>query len=485
MSTQPSPAPAVIPPIGSPADEPSGIVTFGRSGGAIADLVLRVITGGSAVVIILMLAVLVAVLTLAAMPTIKAYGLSFIASTDWRPNELERPLRDANSKIVLDEFDEPVMEVLPPVFGAANVIYGTAVSSLLALLFAVPLSIGAAVFLVRVAPDLSPLVVRYFLLGASVFFLVLGLCQRYAPGVPWALATVAALLGASGAGFAASRLLKRPGLAALHRDIAIHALIWAVLAVVIPLMFGVAWYWGALVGLGGTLMLYGLAIRLVQWVSFLVEFLAAIPSIAYGIWGLFVLAPFLQSTVEPFIQSALHGVPGFGWLFYRTIEIGGKAVVRPIALTGRDMFSGGLILGIMIVPIITAVSRDILRGVPGAQVEGTTALGATWWQSSKEMLKFSRSGLFGAITLGLARAAGETMAVTMVIGNNNQIVASPFAPAQTMSSLLANEFAEVTNELHRSALIEVALVLLVMSLAFNVIARWLVVGGDSRSAAAH
>jgi phosphate transport system permease protein len=112
-------------------------------------------------------------------------------------------------------------------------------------------------------------------------------------------------------------------------------------------------------------------------------------------------------------------------------------------------------------------------------------LGATWWQSSKEMLKFSRSGLFGAIMLGLARAAGETMAVAMVIGNNNQIEFSPFAPAQTMSSLLANEFAEANGELHPAALTEVALILLVMSLIFNVVARWLVVGKGARTAAAH
>jgi phosphate transport system permease protein len=139
----------------------------------------------------------------------------------------------------------------------------------------------------------------------------------------------------------------------------------------------------------------------------------------------------------------------------------------------------------MILPIITAVSRDVLRAVPRAQIEGTLALGATWWQSSREMLRYSRSGLFGAIMLGLARAAGETMAVTMVIGNVNQIRTTPFAPAQTMSSLLANSFAEASTELERSALLQVALILLVMSLAFNVVARYLVVGKDARGAAGH
>jgi phosphate transport system permease protein len=127
----------------------------------------------------------------------------------------------------------------------------------------------------------------------------------------------------------------------------------------------------------------------------------------------------------------------------------------------------------------------VLKAVPRAQIEGTLALGATWWQSCREMLRYSRSGLFGAIMLGMARAAGETMAVAMVIGNNNQISPSPFAPAQTMSSLLANEFAEASGELHRSALLQVAFILLAMSLVFNVTARWLVVGKGSRTAAAH
>ena len=149
------------------------------------------------------------------------------------------------------------------------------------------------------------------------------------------------------------------------------------------------------------------------------------------------------------------------------------------------MLCGGLMLAIMILPIITAISRDVLRAVPRAQVEGTAALGATWWQSSKEMLKYSRSGLFGAVMLGLARAAGETMAVTMVIGNNPQIKPSPFMPAQTMSSLLATQFAEADSAEHRSALFEVALILLVMSLAFNIVARYLVVGKGARTSAAH
>jgi len=137
----------------------------------------------------------------------------------------------------------------------------------------------------------------------------------------------------------------------------------------------------------------------------------------------------------------------------------------------------------MILPIITAISRDVLRAVPRAQIEGSIALGATWWQSCKEMLKFSRSGLFGAIMLGLARAAGETMAVTMVIGITTQIKSSPFAAAQTMSSLLAVSFGEANDEVEKASLVQVALILLVMSLLFNVIARYLVVGKATRAAA--
>ncbi len=150
------------------------------------------------------------------------------------------------------------------------------------------------------------------------------------------------------------------------------------------------------------------------------------------------------------------------------------------------MFVAGIILGIMIIPIITAISRDVLRNVPLAQIEGTIALGATWWQSCREMLKYSRSALFGAIILGLARASGETMAVLMVMGSAATIVTSPFSAGTTMASTLAGEFPEAsTSDLHRGALMELALILLIMSLAFNIVARYLVVGKSARSSAAH
>jgi phosphate transport system permease protein len=194
----------------------------------------------------------------------------------------------------------------------------------------------------------------------------------------------------------------------------------------------------------------------------------------------------LQNHLEPRLRSVLGPIPIFHSMFYEKVkQADGTWLQQALPLTGRDMFCAGLILSIMIVPIITAISRDVLRAVPRAQIEGTQALGATWWQSSWEMLRYSRSGLFGAVMLGLARAAGETMAVAMVIGNVPKINTSPFQPAQTMASLLANEFAEASGEGQRSALIEVALILLLMSLAFNVVARYLVVGKQSRSAAGH
>src|SRR5205085_12654955 len=177
--------------------------------------------------------------------------------------------------------------------------------------------------------------------------------------------------------------------------------------------------------------------------------------------GLFFLVPLFQQ-FETWMQRHFSDVRIFHWLLFDTNG-------QPLPASGRDMLCGGTILAIMILPIITSISRDVLKAVPRAQIEGSLALGATWWQSAREMLRYSRAGLFGAVMLGLARAAGETMAVTLVIGNNNQIAASPFAPAQTMSSLLANEFAEARTPLHRAALLEVALVSPAMPLILNVI----------------
>lgn len=360
------------------ADRGSLIRAGGRFG---ADTVLSLLTAGAAFVVMLMLAALVAVLAHASLPAMHEFGWKFLVTSEWRPNALEVPKTDANGNVIIED-GETVTQTISPSFGALPVIYGTAISSGLALIFAVPLSFGAALFLVRIAP----------------------------------------------------KVMKGPA-------------------------------------------------------SFLIEFLAAIPSIAYGMWGLFILAPFLQHHFEIWlghVYAAVGRPRVLHWLFQESSLLPtGEKLVRDLPLSGRDMFCGGLVLAVMIIPIITAIARDVLKSVPRAQIEGTIALGATWWQTSKEMLRYSRAALFGAVMLGLARAAGETMAITMVIGNNNQIRASLFAPAQTMSSLLANEFAEASTDIHRAALAEVALILLVMSLLFNIVARYLVVGKGSRTAAAH
>jgi phosphate transport system permease protein len=363
-----------------------------RRGHGGEDAMLRIAATASAMAILAMLATLVLVLFIAALPSIRRFGLAFLFSSEWRPNSLPVLKLDAQGNAITDP--QTGMRVVdhyrPPAFGAGASLFGTAATSALSLLLAAPLSLGAALFLARIAP---------------------------------------------------------------------------------------AWLFAP--------------------VSFLVEFLAAIPSIAYGLWGMFILGPwmggparwvkivssfYIPAGIESRIGALAIHVPGLRWIC--TTTIGGKTVLVPP--TGRDILVAGIILGIMIIPIITAVSRDVLRAVPRAQMEGTIALGATWWQSCREMLFYSRSALFGAVLLGLARAAGETMAVLMVMGSTAAVARSPFMAGTTLSATLAGEFPEAaTNDLQRGALMEVALILLVMSLAFNIVARYLVVGKSARTAAAH
>jgi phosphate transport system permease protein len=253
--------------------------------------------------------------------TIDKFGLSFITRSVWDP--------------VADEF------------GAAPFIFGTLVSSLIALLIAVPLGLGVAVFLSELAP----------------------------------------------------RWLDRP-------------------------------------------------------VSFLVELLAAIPSIVYGLWGIFVLVPFLRTSVEPFLSKSLGFLPLFRGAPY-----------------GFGMLAAGLVLSIMVLPIITSISRDVLKAVPQSYREAALALGGTRWETSRIILSSGRSGIIGAALLGLGRAVGETMAVTMVIGNRAEISASLFDPGYSMASVLANEFAEAIGSIHTSALIEIALLLFLITLVLNALAR--------------
>ena len=197
--------------------------------------------------------------------------------------------------------------------------------------------------------------------------------------------------------------------------------------------------------------------RVARPVGFLVELLASIPSVVYGLWGIFVLAPFLRSTVEP----ALARWFGFLPLFRGTP-------------TGIGLFTGGIILAIMITPIISAVVRDVLTAVPVSQREAALALGATKWETTRVVLANASSGIAGAIILGLGRAIGETMAVTMVIGNRAEISASLFEPSYTIASVIANELKEATDDLQISALIEIGLVLFLVTFAVNGAAKFLV-----------
>ena len=192
--------------------------------------------------------------------------------------------------------------------------------------------------------------------------------------------------------------------------------------------------------------------------SFFVELLAAIPSVIYGLWGVFVLVPILRNYVEPFLARAL------GWT--------GFFEGPPY---GISMLAAGIILAIMVIPIISSITREVLMVVPQHQREAALALGATRWEMIRVgVLRNARVGIMGAIILGLGRALGETMAVTMVIGNRPEIVKSLFAPGYTMASVLANEFTEATGDLYLSALIEIGLALFLVTIIVNALARLLV-----------
>ena len=280
---------------------------------------------GAALALVLLVLALVIEMTHAARPALRAFGVRFLVTSTW----------------------DPVAER----FGALPFIYGTLVSSLLALLIAVPLGVGAAIFLAELAP-------------------------------PW---------------------LRAP-------------------------------------------------------VAFLVELIAAIPSVVHGLWGIFVLVPLLRQWIQPALGATLGFLPLFQGPPY-----------------GVGMLAAGLILAIMVVPFITAVSREVLLAVPSSQREAALALGATRWETTRlAVVRYARSGLVGAVLLGLGRALGETMAVTMVIGNRPQVALSMFAPGYTMASVIANEFTEATSDLYLAALIEVGLLLFLVTVAVNGLARLLV-----------
>ncbi len=290
-----------------------------------SDRIYRRVLTGFALALPFLILVILGVLFVRALPALRRFGPSFLWTSTW----------------------DPVAEI----YGAAPMIVGTLLSSVVALLIAVPLALSVAIFLTEFAP----------------------------------------------------RWLRQP-------------------------------------------------------VAFLVELLAAIPSVVYGVWGIFVLIPFLRTVVVPPLRAVLGWTPFFHGVFY-----------------GNSLFAGGVILAIMIVPYIAAVSREVLLAVPGSQREAALAMGATRWEAVRSaVLPYGRAGLIGAIILGLGRALGETMAVTMVIGNRHDIGVSLLQPAYTMAAAIANEFSEATTSTYLSALFEVGLILFVVTVAVNAIARILI-----------
>ena len=289
------------------------------------DLTFKVVLTLAAIAVPILLAFLVYELWAGAALAIERYGFGFVTSSTWDP--------------VAEEF------------GALPLIFGTLASSVLALLIAVPLSLGVAIYLTEFAP----------------------------------------------------KSLRQP-------------------------------------------------------VAFLISLLAAIPSVVYGLWGIFVLIPLLRTTVFPFLRDSLGFLPLFQGPIY-----------------GPSMLAAGIILAIMVMPYIMSVGREVLLAVPNTQREAALALGATRWEAvTTAVLPYARSGIVGAIILGLGRALGETMAVTMLIGNRHEIAASLFAPGYTMAAAIANEFSEAVGNLHLSALAYVAFLLFLVTVIVNAGARLLI-----------
>ena len=294
-------------------------------GAATGDRIFRIVLTAAALAIPVLLGFLVYELWVGSRLAVKTFGVDFLTTSTW----------------------DPVAEK----FGALPLILGTLLSSLIALLIAVPLSLGVAIFLTEFAPT----------------------------------------------------AIRRP-------------------------------------------------------IAFLVELLAAIPSVVYGLWGIFFLIPVLRTTLFPFLKNTLGFLPFFTGTIY-----------------GNSMLAAGIILAIMVMPYIMSVTREVLATVPGSQREAALALGATRWEAAwSAVVPYARSGIVGAVILGLGRALGETMAVTMLIGNRHEIVASLFAPGYTMAAAIANEFTEATTDMHFAALAYVALVLFAVTVVVNALARLLI-----------
>jgi len=242
----------------------------------------------------------------------------------------------------------------------------------------------------------------------------------------------------------------------------------------LPMIFGtvatslIAIVLAAFIGIMGAVFLADFAPRwLAAPLSFLIELLAAVPSVVYGLWGLFVLAPFMRTAIGPALQKVLGWTPLFSGPIY-----------------GVGLLTAGMILALMIVPTVTAIARDVISAIPRDLREASMALGTTKWETAtKVVLPAARVGIFGACVLALGRALGETIAVTMVIGNRPEISASLFAPSYTLASVIANEFTEATTSIYISALIELGLILFFVSMIVNAVARLMIwsVRGSERS----
>jgi phosphate transport system permease protein len=221
-------------------------------------------------------------------------------------------------------------------------------------------------------------------------------------------------------------------------------------------------------GLGAAIFLAELAPRRTSdGLTFVIELLAAVPSVIFGVLGIFILVPILRTTVEPFLKETLGFLPFFKGPIY-----------------GLDFFSASVVLTIMVVPYIISISREILLAVPLDQREAALALGATKWESTwKVVVPYARTGIIGSVFLALARALGETMAVTMVIGNDPKISASLFAPGYSIAAVIANEFTEATGNLYLQSLIELGLVLFVVTVIINGLGRLLVLTTTKRGTA--
>lgn len=219
------------------------------------------------------------------------------------------------------------------------------------------------------------------------------------------------------------------------------------------------------IGIGAAIFLSEMALPAISDIlTFLIELLAAVPSVIYGLLGIFLLVPALESAVVPALKGVLGFVPLFGGTFY-----------------GVSLFSASVVLAVMIVPFIISVSREVLLAVPVDQREAALSLGATKWETTWQVVvPFAKRGIFGSIFLALARALGETMAVTMVIGNTPKVQTSLLAPGYSIAAVIANEFTEATSDLHISALVELGLVLFAITIIINGLARLLILTTGTR-----